>query len=296
MKEFKGMFAAMPTPFLPNEEVDFDGAALLIRHLAASGLHGVIIGGSTGEAPLLSLEERRELIRVCCEAAEGKLFLAAGTGCACQRDTLSLCKTAAQAGADLNLVITPYYMTYTKDAIFHCCREVAEASELPVMIYHYPGATGVLLEPEQIFELCQTENIVGVKNTEDMDHTAKVIALARRDKPFLVASGYDSLMLPALAAGADVSMGVVHNLIPKTVLRLYDHTVNGHFAEAREIANRIMPLIVLLEKEPYPGPVKAALSLMGLPGGLPRKPVPPVSAKLVRELETCLQSLDVFYE
>ncbi len=293
MKEFKGMFAAMPTPFLPNGDVDFDGAALLTRHLAAEGLHGVIIGGSTGEAPLLSLEERRELIRVCCEAAEGKLFLAAGTGCACQRDTLALCEAAAKAGADLNLVITPYYMSYTKEAIFQYYREVAQSAELPVMIYHYPGATGVLLEPEQLSELCQTDHIVGVKNTEDMDHTAKVIALSRQDKPFFVASGYDSLMLAALASGADACMGVVHNLIPQTIRRLYDHVAGGHLEEAREIAAGIMPLIVLLEKEPYPGPIKAALSLMGLPGGIPRKPVPPVSAELVRQLEICLKSLGV---
>ncbi len=293
MYKLEGMYAAIPTPFFEDERIDYEGIKTIVNYLAEQGLHGIIAGGSTGEYTMLSEEERKALIKTACEAAMGRMDVVAGTGCARAADTIRLCNYAAECGASAALVITPHYMVMTEDMLYDYYKTVAENSQIDIIIYHYALATGVMLSPQFVQRLSKIDKIVGLKNTEDMDHTAKVIALTADDKNFKIASGYDSLMIANLATGGDASMGVVHNIVPKTVEKIYACIKNNDVQEAARINAMLSELVLLLEAEPYPGPLKVAFDLMGLPGGVPRRPIAPPSDKMKEDMKNCLIKLGV---
>lgn len=291
MYALKGMIAAMPTLFCEDEKINHGAMEELTEYLVAGGLDGLLAGGSTGEYVLLSMEERVQLIQRVTEGAAGRIPVLAGTGCACLRDTLALCERAAVLGARANVVITPYYMTFTEGDVYRYFQQVASASPIPVILYHYPGAAGTRLSSQFIGELLQMDNLIGVKNTDDMDHTAKVLYEVKRRGAGTVASGFDTLMVSSLASGVDASVGVVHNLVPSLVKKLYDAVNGGELIRAREIQDKLMPLILLLEEEPYPAPLKAALDSLGIQGGKPRLPVPAATKELAEKIKRCLTLL-----
>ena len=293
MYKLEGMYAAIPTPFFEDESIDFEGIKTLVNYLADQGLHGVIAGGSTGEYTMLSEEERRGVIKAACEAGKGRIDVVAGTGCPRAVDTIELCNFAAECGADAALVITPHYMVMTEDMLYDYYKTVAEGSKLPIIIYHYSLATGVSLAPAFIKKLAGLDNIGGVNNTGDMDHTAKVIGLTQDNDTFHVAIGYDSLAVANLCTGGHASMGVIHNIVPKTMERIYTCIRENNVAEATRISKSLNELVMLTEAEPYPGPAKVALELMGLPGGVPRKPIAPPSSQMRADMRACLIKLGV---
>lgn len=293
MFKLQGMYAAIPTPFFPDESIDYDGLKKLTEFLVQGGLSGIIAGGSTGEFTLLSTEERKQVVKTACNAAAGRFSVVAGTGCHRAVDTIELCNYAAEVGADAALVITPHYLIMTEDELFRFYSEVAAESKIPVLIYHFAGATGVALSPEMVLRLSKIDNIVGIKNTEDMDHTAKIIGLTADNPDFDVAVGYDSLAVGTLATGGSASMGVVHNIVPGEMMKIYNAIRNNDVKTAMALNARLCDLVLLLEAEPYPGPAKAALELMGLPGGVPRKPVAASTPELREKMKECLTKLGV---
>ena len=293
MYKLEGMYAAIPTPFFPDESIDYEGVKTLVRYLADQGLHGIIAGGSTGEYSLMSVDERKKIIKIACEAAEGRIDVIAGTGCPRAVDTIELSNYAAECGASAVLVITPHYMVISEEELYDFYKTVAENSKLGVIIYHYPLATGITLPPLFVQKLAQIDNIIGIKNTEDMDHTAKVIGLTHDNDSFRVAIGYDSLAVACLCSGGDASMGVIHNIVPKTMEKIYSLVKENNVAEATKIAVSLNELIMLTEAEPYPGPAKYALELMGLPGGVPRKPVAPPSDQMRADMKACLVKMGI---
>ena len=267
MYKLEGMYAAIPTPFFEDESIDFEGIKTLVNYLADQGLHGVIAGGSTGEYTMLSEEERRGVIKAACEAGKGRIDVVAGTGCPRAVDTIELCNFAAECGADAALVITPHYMVMTEDMLYDYYKTVAEGSKLPIIIYHYSLATGVSLAPAFIKKLAELDNIVAI--------------------------GYDSLAVANLCTGGHASMGVIHNIVPKTMERIYTCIRENNVAEATRISKSLNELVMLTEAEPYPGPAKVALELMGLPGGVPRKPIAPPSSQMRADMRACLIKLGV---
>lgn len=293
MYKLEGMYAAIPTPFFEDECIDYAGVQTLVNYLADQGLHGIIAGGSTGEYMMMTVEERMGVIKAACEAARGRIDVVAGTGCMRAEQTIALTNYAAECGADAALVITPYYMIMSDDMLYDYYKEVAEKSKIGIIIYHYSLATTTTISAQCIARLAKLDNIVGIKNTEDMDCTAKLIGLTADNDTFRVAIGYDSLAVPHLAAGGDASMGVVHNVVPKTMEKIYSCIQENNIKEAARLGIELNELIMLLEAEPYPGPVKAALDLMGLPGGLPRKPIDPPSEKMRADMKACLIKLGV---
>lgn len=293
MYQLKGMYAAIPTPFNKDESIDLDGVKTIVNYLVDQGMHGIIAGGSTGEYAMMSTEERKAVIKAACEAGKGKIDLVCGTGCPRACDTIELSNYAADCGADAVLVITPHYMTMTEDMLYDYYKTVAENVKVGVIIYHFSGATSVFLSPTFVQKLAKIENIVGIKNTEDMDCTAKIIGLTQDNDSFNVAIGYDSLALANLASGGDASMGVIHNIVPKTMQKIYSLVQENNLAEATKIMVSLNELIMLTEAEPYPGPAKVALELMGLPGGLPRKPIAPPTDEMRANMKACLIKLGI---
>lgn len=291
MKELKGMIAAMPTPFHADESIDTEGIKKLVEHLVKGGIHGILAGGSTGEYSLMTMEERKLLIKTTCEAAAGKVYVIAGCSCSRTKDTVEMARYAKSVGADFALVLPPYYMKTSEEGMKAYFREIGESADIGVVIYHYPAATAVELSPEFIIELSQLPNIVGVKDTAEMEHTSKLIAL--KGDGFSVINGCEHLIMGTLASGAEGTMGIIHNLVPERMRKIYDSMQANDVKAASEINRELLELYSMMEDEPYPGPIKAALSMLGLPGGIPRKPIVPPSDEMKKRLEISLKKLDL---
>lgn len=287
-----GMIPALPTPMNEDNSIDFKGLEQIIEHLIDGGMHCLLVGGSTGEYSLMSMEERKEVIKFVCETSNGRVPVMAGTGCHRTEDTIALTQYAAEVGADCALVINPYYMTTSRQGIIDHFKAVAENSSIGIVIYHYPDATGVELDPELIHEISQIDGIVGIKNTADGLHTSKLIALTKDNPNFAVLTGLEHLILPTLALGGHGAIGLVHNLAPKKIAKLYDLIVNeNNLKEATKLNQELLDLYNAIEEETIPGTLKAGLEALGLAGGPSRLPLVPASEKFKLRIGTVLTEL-----
>lgn len=294
MKKFEGMSAAMATPMKPDESLDFDAIGKLVKHLIGKGLDGVLVGGTTGEYNLMSVDERKDLIKCSVEAAKSTGgYVVAGASCHRTKDTMALAEYAGEVGADFILVLPPYYLPTTKQGIYDYFKSVSESTKAGLIIYHYPAAVNVMLEPEFLAELGQLNNIVGVKNTADMEHTAKLITLNNHYNGFKIFNGYEHLFLPTLACGGDGAMGIIQNLVPAQMAKMYSLAMKNDYAAASKINEKMIPLYNIMETadEPCPGPVKYGLELQKLSAGLPRKPVVGVSDVMKMKLEKVMMQV-----
>jgi len=287
-----GMIPAMPTPFNEDGSINFSAYQGLINHLVDGGVHCLLAGGSTGEYSLMSLEERKSLLKAAVEYAGGRVPVMAGTSAHREEETLELTKYAAEAGADCALVVTPYYMTTSEEGLKNYYKKLAAEAGIGIVIYHYPAATNVELSPEFIAELSEVEGIVAVKNTTDQEHTCKVIALTKDNDDFTVLTGFEHLILPTLSVGGHGATGIIHNLVPKEIVEMYElFTKEKDIDGALAINQRLLPLYDYVEAEPVPGPVKAGLDIIGLEGGTVRKPLVPASEELKEKMSKTLKEL-----
>ncbi|SDI32298.1 4-hydroxy-tetrahydrodipicolinate synthase [Alteribacillus bidgolensis] len=287
-----GMIPAMPTPFDNEGKIDFEAYNNLIKHLIDGGVHCLLAGGSTGEYSLMSMDERKSVLKAAVEAANGQVPIMAGTSAHRTEDTLELTRYAADIGADCALVINPYYLKTSEQGIIDYYTTLAEESDIGIVIYHYPAATSVELSPELIAELSKIDGIVGVKNTTDQEHTCKVIALTKDQNDFSVLTGFEHLILPTLAVGGHGATGIVHNLVPKEIVQMYDlFTKERNIDGAIAMNQKLLSLYDYVEAEPVPGPVKAGLDILGIRGGIVRDPLVPASEELKQKMGQALSEL-----
>lgn len=287
-----GMIPALPTPMKEDNSIDFKGLEQIIEHLIEGGMNCLLVGGSTGEYSLMTMEERKAVIKFVCDISNGRLPVMAGTGCHRTKDAIELTQYAAEVGADCALVINPYYMTTSRQGIIDHYKAVAENSSIGIVIYHYPDATGVEMDPELLYEISQLDGIVGIKNTADGIHTAKLIALTKDNPNFAVLTGFEHLILPTLALGGHGAVGLVHNLAPKKFAKLYDLVVNENdLKEATKLNQELLDLYNAIEEETIPGTLKAGLEVLGLAGGPSRLPLVPASEEYKSKIETILERL-----
>ncbi|MDO4552436.1 MAG: 4-hydroxy-tetrahydrodipicolinate synthase [Bacillota bacterium] len=270
----KGMIVPLITPFNEDESIDFEGYRKVIDHVIDKGIHGVLAAGSTGEYHTMTKEEHKSVIKKACEFVGGRVPVMAGISQTTARATIEFAKYAADCGATWGLVLPPYYQPTTRQGVYDFFKEIAENSPVGIVIYNNPLATGVELEPELLYELSLLENIVSVKDTSDQEHTCKVIALTKDVSDFTVITGYEHLMLPTFSVGGDGAFAIIMNLLPGEMVELYQLSVEQNdFAKAAELNRKYAKMYGMMEAEPYPGPVKAAMELIGLPGGPVRKPL-----------------------
>ncbi|WP_339183175.1 4-hydroxy-tetrahydrodipicolinate synthase [Oceanobacillus sp. FSL W7-1293] len=289
-----GMIPALPTPMNEDNSINYNGIGEVIDHLIGNGIETILVGGSTGEYSLMSLDERKEVIKYVCEKASGRAKVMAGTGCHRLEDTIALTKFASEAGAEWALVINPYYMQTSEQGIVDYYKAVAENSDIGIVIYHYPEATNVVLSPELLHEISEIEGVVGIKNTDDQVHTCKLLELTKDNPNFSVLTGFEHLIVPTLAIGGHGTIGVVHNLVPAEMVRLYDLIVNeNNIQEAIELNKKLMPLYNAIEEEVIPGTVKAGLEALGLPGGTSRLPLLPASEAYQQKIKSLLSDAGV---
>lgn len=278
---YRGSFVALATPFLDNLEIDFDAYGRLIDFQLENGTHGIVPCGCTGEAATLSHAEQKKIIQFAVERIAGRVPVIAGTGSNNTREAVELTRFAKEAGADGALLITPYYNKPTPAGQIAHYRAVAEAVDIPIMLYNVPSRTGTKMLPETIAELGRVPNIVSVK---EACGSVEQVSDIRLLSDINVLSGDDALTLPMMSVGGSGVVSVAANVIPDRIAGLCDAFHAGDLERAREIHYAVLPLCKALFVETNPIPVKAMLAEMGLIKNIVRLPLTPLLAANVAKI------------
>ena len=258
---FRGAATALITP-LCETGVDYDAFGRLIDWQIDSGIDGLVIAGTTGEASTLTDEEHREVLRFAIDRIAGRVPAVAGTGSNDTAYAIDMTRFACEIGYDAVLVVTPYYNKATQKGLINHYVAVAEASEKPVILYSVPGRTGCKIMPDTAAVLSQHPNIVGFKDANgDMDSTVETIAKCGEN--LHIYSGEDSLTVPMMAMGAMGCISVLSNVVPHLAVEMCDKFFAGDVAGAAALQCKMLPLIRALFSEVNPIPAKAAVAAMG---------------------------------
>jgi 4-hydroxy-tetrahydrodipicolinate synthase len=291
--QFPGTYTAIVTPFR-NGQVDVAALERLIKAQIRGGVDGLVPVGTTGESPTLSFEEHIEVIRLTVKFVRGRARVIAGTGGNSTSEAIYLTKAAEEAGADASLQVAPYYNKPTQEGLFQHFHAVARATRLPILLYNIPGRCGVEIGVDTVVRLAHDSvNIVGIK--EAGGNADRVSQLRAALGPgFTILSGDDSLTLPFMAVGAHGVVSVASNVIPRGVAHLVEAYRRGKPELALKLHTRYYPLFKDLFIETNPGPVKAALALLGLIEEELRLPLVPVSPANRARLEAVLKECGVW--
>ncbi|MCX7969997.1 MAG: 4-hydroxy-tetrahydrodipicolinate synthase [Negativicutes bacterium] len=259
---FGRVITAMVTPFTADGRVDYNAAARLANFLIDTGSDGVVVSGSTGEAATLSDEEKINLFRTVVEAVGGRGTVIAGTGTNDTRDTVMMTQEAEKIGANLAMVVGPYYNKPTQEGYVRHFRTVAENTGLPIMIYNVPGRTAGNILPATVAQLSQISNIVAIKEASgNLEQVSEIARLA--GDSFMIYSGDDILTLPMLALGARGVVSVAGHVVASPLQKMIAAFLAGDLETARTEHLRLVPFFRAIFCTTNPIPIKAAVSLLG---------------------------------
>jgi 4-hydroxy-tetrahydrodipicolinate synthase len=281
MAPFGRLITAMITPFNDDGEVDYERVWRLARYLVDHGSDGLVVTGTTGESPTLTSEEKVSLYRTVVEAVGQKGAVVAGTGTYDTRESIELSKRAAEAECDGVLAVTPYYSRPPQQGLIAHFTAIADATDLPLMLYNIPGRTGRLIEVGTLARLAEHPRIVAVKDAVD-DVAFTVASRAALPDDFAIYSGSDKFTLPQMSVGAVGVVSVASHLAGLQIKRMVEAAASGDFTEAQRLHFGLLPLFEACFVEPNPMPVKAALGALWEPVGLPRLPLVEASAETVQ--------------
>jgi 4-hydroxy-tetrahydrodipicolinate synthase len=280
----QGSIVAVVTPMHADGTLDLPGLRKLIDWHISEGTDGIVIVGTTGESPTVSVEEHCELIQVAVEHVARRIPVIAGTGGNSTSEAIELTRYAKEVGADASLQVVPYYNRPTQEGMYLHFRKIAESVDLPAILYNVPGRTVADMSNETVLRLAQVPGIIGVKDaTGNIARGSDLIRLA--PKSFAVYSGDDPTAMALMFCGAKGNISVTANVAPRAMHDLCVAAMKGKVAEAVEINNAMLPLHIKLFVEPNPVPVKWAMTEMGLiPSGirLPLSPLAPEFHDTVR--------------
>jgi len=273
----KGSIVAIVTPMHADGSLDYPGLRKLIDWHIAEGTDAIVIVGTTGESSTVSVEEHFELIKVAVEHTGGRIPIIAGTGGNSTAEAIKLTEYAKQVGADAALLVVPYYNRPTQEGMYQHFKAIAEAVDLPIILYNVPGRTVADMSNETILRLTKISNIVGVKDaTGNIGRGTELLRMVPAS--FAVYSGDDPTAMALMFCGGSGNISVTANVAPRAMHELCVAAMNGEVAKAVAINNKVLPLHQKLFVEPNPVPVKWALAEMGMmPAGL-RLPLVALSA------------------
>lgn len=293
MSIFRGSGVAIVTPMHEDGAVDYEQFAELIEFQAANGTDAIIVCGTTGEASTLTHEEHLDVIKYCVETVAGRIPVVAGTGSNCTETAVYLSKEAQSAGADGLLLVSPYYNKATQKGLYAHFRAVAEAVDLPILLYNVPSRTGCNILPETVVKLCQDmENIVGVKEASgNITQIASLAALA--DGKVDIYSGNDDQIVPIMALGGLGVISVLANVAPAQTHEICQKFFDGDVEGSRRMQLEAIELYQALFCEVNPIPVKAALNLMGKCSGALRMPLTPMEPSNMQRLENAMKAYGI---
>jgi 4-hydroxy-tetrahydrodipicolinate synthase len=271
-----GSLVAIVTPMHEDGRLDMGRFKSLIDFHIAEGTDGIVVVGTTGESPTVDFDEHKELIRVAVQHAKGRIPVIAGTGANSTSEAIELTASARKAGADACLSVVPYYNKPTQEGLYRHFRAIAEAVDVPVILYNVPGRTVADLANDTTLRLAQIPNIVGIKDaTGNMERGADL--LGRIPAEFAVYSGDDASALALMLLGGHGVISVTANVAPRLMHEMCVAALAGDLAKARDANQRLMGLHTKLFVEANPIPVKWAVAELGLMEGGVRLPLTPLS-------------------
>ena len=288
MKPIIGSIVALVTPMLDNGDIDYPGLRRLIDWHIAEGTDCIGVVGTTGESPTVSMEENCEIIRVAVEQARGRVPIMAGTGANSTREAIELTRFAKQVGADCHLSVVPYYNRPSQEGIFQHFKAIAEAVDLPMVLYNVPGRTVADMQPETTLRLAQVPGIVGIKEASGNIERAGWL-IKQAPKGFSIYSGDDGTAVALMLLGGHGNVSVTANVAPRLMHELCMAAIEGQARRAAEIHLRLLPLHRHLFCEPSPAPAKYALSRLGRCANALRLPIVPLTATGERLVEQAMR-------
>lgn len=288
MASFEGIFIPIITPFNQKGEIDEAGLKKLVNYFIKAGVHGLVPCGTTGESVTMTEEEVLRVIQIAVAETKGRIPVIAGTGSVDTAKTVKMTEKAAKLGVDGVLVVCPYYNRPSQQGIYEHFKLVAAATNLPIIIYNIPSRTGVNINFDTVARLAKIENIVGIKESAgDINQLMNLMAIEN----FSVLSGEDHMIFPNMCLGGNGAIVASGHVSPEKFVHLYNLAKEGKMAEARKLHFELLPLVRALFYEPNPTAIKAAMSLLGLPGGKVRLPMVKASVQCQKVVKDALVGL-----
>ncbi len=288
---FKGSFTALITPF-DGDSVDYDAYGRFVNFQIESGTHGLVPVGTTGELPTLSHDEHARVVEACIGAAKGRVPVIAGAGSNSTKEAVELARRAEKAGATAVLVVTPYYNKPTQEGLYQHYKAINDAIGIPIIIYNIPSRSVIDMSVATMVRLFKLPNIAGVK-----DATASPVRLSQQrlmlGEKFNQLSGEDATALAFMAHGGHGCISVTSNVAPKLCAEFQNACLASDFRKALALHDRLMPLHEALFVETSPGPIKYAVSRLGLCKPDTRLPLAPISEQSKALVDAALEKTAV---
>ncbi len=289
--DLSGAYTAIVTPF-SGEALDEEGLRKNIRFQIEQGMDGVVPVGTTGECPVLSPEEHERVIDIAVEEAKGKCKVIAGSGSNSTKEAIRYTQHAKDAGADAALIVVPYYNKPSQEGLYQHYKAIAEAVDIPIVLYNVPSRTGKNLEAETTLRLSKIPNIVAVKEAScNLEQIMRILRDAPED--FIVLSGEDSWTYPMMALGGHGVISVASNIAPAKVANMVHEFFDGKLETSKAIHYELLDLFKVVFVDTNPCPVKYALDKMGFAAGAPRLPLVEMTNENKAKMDVVLSSLDL---
>ncbi len=284
----QGSIVALVTPMLDNDEVDYTALQALVKFHLEKGTDGFVVAGSTGESATLTTAEQQKILALVIETAGKNVPVIMGTGTNSTTKTIDNTLAAKKSGADMCLIVAPYYNKPTQEGVYQHFQAIAAAVDIPIMLYNHPGRTGCDIEATTVARLAKIPNIIGIKEaTGKIERTREIRQQCTAD--FLIFSGDDPLTLELIQAGGNGVISVLANILPQPMRALAYAALKGDMNTAEEIDKSLQTLYQAMVIETNPIPVKWALHDMGMIKAGIRLPLTPLSLAKREELHNVLQ-------
>ncbi|QTN25605.1 4-hydroxy-tetrahydrodipicolinate synthase [Rhizobacter sp. AJA081-3] len=288
MKPIVGSIVALVTPMHDDGSVDYPALRRLIDWHIAEGTDCVGVVGTTGESPTVSVDEHCEIIRVSVEHAKGRVPIMAGTGGNSTREAIELSRFAKKVGADCTLSVVPYYNKPSQEGIYQHFKAIAEAADIPMVLYNVPGRTVADMQHDTVLRLAQVPGVIGIKEATGNIERAQWL-IRQAPKGFSIYSGDDGTAVALMLLGGHGNVSVTANVAPKAMHELCMAAMAGQTRDAAAIQMRLLPLHKSLFCESSPAPTKWAMQRLGLIGGGLRLPITPLTAAGQTQVEQALR-------
>ena len=289
---FEGVFTALITPFTRDGKLDEQALRKLVDFQIDRGIDGLVPVGTTGESPTLSPEETEQVSRIVVEQTGGRVPVIAGTGSNCTDKAIHMTEKAKQIGATASLQVAPYYNKPTGEGFFRHFTAIADAVDLPMVIYNIPGRTGKNIENPVMLKLALHKNIVAVKEASG-NISQMMDLIAKKPKDFAVLSGDDNLTYPLMALGGKGVISVASNAVPDRMKDLTHTALKGDWDRARKLHYELLPLFKAIFLETNPIPIKATMAMKGFVEEVYRLPMCPMSGENKKALTEVLEQLKI---
>jgi 4-hydroxy-tetrahydrodipicolinate synthase len=285
-----GVIPAMATPLTPEQKLDIKATKQLVKYLLDGGVHGIFTISGAGQFSSLDLEEKEELIRITVAEVNGKVPVVTGAGAVTTKEAVKVTQISEKLGADGVCVIAPYSTNPNQNEVYNYYRDIAESTSLSVILYNHPKMTGLTLAPDLVKKLAAIDNIVGVKDSSNnLSLTMEYLRL--QNEKFSVYVGIDNLIFASLMYGVKGTFSSSASVLPGLVVKIYDSIKKGDYAAALKAQNDLFEFRRLYTLGSFPAVVKEALNMMGIPVGLPKKPIAPLTEENREKMRVVLKEL-----